>query len=328
LFLNRTDKEIFEMRSLNLDQLRTLAEVVEQGSFSAAARRLNLTQPAVSLQVRELERRFGVQLIERLGRQARATIPGRALVETAQRIFIECKNAENLMRRFRDGWIGHVRVSTTNTALMYELPPILRKLHMNHPDIDLHVTNMPTAESLEHVIQNKIDLALVTLPIASKHVRVTPLRAQHLVAIFAAGTRHIPEIVTPAFVAQQSLVIEHTRGAVYALVMRWLADHLPLPRPPMHLGTVEALKAAVQSRLGMSIIPDVAVAKAGDLLIRPLRPAVPSTLALIEHRNKTGGPALDIVRKALLELRDPAMTAASAKHSLPKRKRALKNGHT
>jgi DNA-binding transcriptional LysR family regulator len=62
-------KETFEMRSLNLDQLRTLIEVIEQGSYSAAARRLNLTQPAVSLQVRELERRFGVQLIERLGRQ-------------------------------------------------------------------------------------------------------------------------------------------------------------------------------------------------------------------------------------------------------------------
>ena len=75
------------MRSLNLDQLRALLEVVEFGSFSAAARRLNLTQPAISLQIRELERRFGVRLIERLGKQAHATAPGRALVEAAQRIF-------------------------------------------------------------------------------------------------------------------------------------------------------------------------------------------------------------------------------------------------
>ena len=79
------------MRSLNLDQLRALLEVVELGSFSAAARRLNLTQPAISLQIRELERRFGVQLIERLGKQAHATVPGRALVEAAQRIFHECE---------------------------------------------------------------------------------------------------------------------------------------------------------------------------------------------------------------------------------------------
>jgi DNA-binding transcriptional LysR family regulator len=314
------------MRSLNLDQLRTLAEVIEQGSFSAAARRLNLTQPAVSLQVRELERRFGVQLIERLGRQTQATIPGRALVETAERIFLECKNAEAVMRRFRDGWIGHVRVSTTNTALMYELPPILRKLRMKHPNIDLHVTNMPTAESLEQVIQNKIDLALVTLPVVSKHVHITPLRAQRLVAIFAAGTRHLPEAITPAFVAHQSLVIEHTRGAVYSLVMRWLTDHLPLARPPMHLGTVEALKAAVTSRLGMSIVPNIAVLQPGDLIVRPLRPAVPSTLALIEHRNQTGGLALEIVRKALLELYDPAMATAAPKPKTHKHQRPLRKG--
>jgi len=81
------------LRGLNFDQLRTLLEVVEQGSFSAAARRLNLTQPAISLQIRELERRFGVRLIERLGKQAHATVPGRELVSTF------CASAITSMRR-------------------------------------------------------------------------------------------------------------------------------------------------------------------------------------------------------------------------------------
>jgi DNA-binding transcriptional LysR family regulator len=58
------------MRSLNLDQLRALVEVVELGSFSAAARRLNLTQPAVSLQIRELENRMATRLVDRLGKRA------------------------------------------------------------------------------------------------------------------------------------------------------------------------------------------------------------------------------------------------------------------
>jgi DNA-binding transcriptional LysR family regulator len=75
------------MRSLNLDQLRTFVEVAALGNFSAAGRRLNLTQPAVSLHVRELEQRLGVRLIERSGRQARATAPGRELAEQARHIF-------------------------------------------------------------------------------------------------------------------------------------------------------------------------------------------------------------------------------------------------
>jgi DNA-binding transcriptional LysR family regulator len=103
------------VRGLNFDQLRTLLEVVEQGSFSAAARRLNLTQPAISLQIRELERRFGVRLIERLGKQAHATVPGRELVEAARRILRECDHADAAMRRFREGWTGRVHVGMTLT---------------------------------------------------------------------------------------------------------------------------------------------------------------------------------------------------------------------
>ena len=127
------------MRGLNFDQLRALLEVVEQGSFSAAARRLNLTQPAVSLQIRELERRFGLRLIERLGKRAHATIPGRELVEAAQRILRECNHADAAMRRFREGWTGRAHVGTTLTTMIYRLPPILRRVRLDHPGIDLVV---------------------------------------------------------------------------------------------------------------------------------------------------------------------------------------------
>ena len=81
------------MRSLNLDQLRALTEVAALGSFSAAARRLNLTQPAISLQIRELEARWGLRLIERLGKKTQATAPGLQLIEHARRIASECEAA-------------------------------------------------------------------------------------------------------------------------------------------------------------------------------------------------------------------------------------------
>ena len=97
------------MRGLNLDQLRTFADVVALKSFSAAAERLGISQPAVSLQVRQLERRFGVKLIERLGKQAHATPPGRELLALSERILQECDNAELVMRRYRQGWLSETR---------------------------------------------------------------------------------------------------------------------------------------------------------------------------------------------------------------------------
>ena len=292
------------MRSLSLDQLRTLTEVVARGSFSAAARQLNLTQPAVSLQIRELELRWGVRLIERFGKQAHATAPGRDLIEHAQRIFRECDAVEQTMRRFRDGWLGRVHIGTTLTALLYELPPILRELRRAHPGVDLVVTNMATRDTVERIIQNTIDIGLVTLPVKQAELRITPLRAETLLAILPAATRNIPDVVTPAYAARQPLVLEHDRGAVHGLVMQWLAKEMPLAHAPMHVGIIEAAKQAVASGLGMSFVPDVSVAEPSpDIVVRPLKPPVPSTLALVEHRNKPNEPALDIVRRALLELR-------------------------
>ncbi|HKV00104.1 MAG TPA: LysR family transcriptional regulator [Vineibacter sp.] len=292
------------MHGLNLDRLRALIEVIDLGSFSAAARQLNLTQPAVSLQVRELERRLGVSLIERVGTKIQVTAPGRELVEHARRIFEACDTASAAMKRYRGGWVGRVHVGTIATALTYELPPILRQLRSAHPDIELLITNMPTRDAVESIIQNRIDLGLVTLPVDDTHLRVTPLRPRTLQAIIPAATADIPDVVTPGYAARQSLVLEHTRGAVHALVMRWLAKQLPLPRTPMHMGTIEAMKTMVTLGLGMSMVPDVALDEPlPNVVVRPLDPPVACGLALIEHRHKPSHPALDIVRGALLNLR-------------------------
>jgi DNA-binding transcriptional LysR family regulator len=291
------------MRGLNFDQLRALLEVIEHGSFSAAARRLNLTQPAVSLQIRELERRFGLRLIERLGKQAHATVPGRELVEAAQRIFRECDHVDATMRRFREGWVGRVRVNMTLTAMIYRIPPILRRIRLEHPGIDLVINNTPTPTSVENIIQNRIDLALVNLPVQKKQLKTTPLCSEGMVAIFPVGTRNVPDEITPNDVAPHNLLVEQQSSAAYALVLGWLSGRAPA-REPMPLGTVEALKSAVASNLGMAIVPEVAVAPhMSDFIVRPLRPALSRTLALIEHRNKPNEPAIEIVRNALLGLR-------------------------
>lgn len=309
------------MRGLNFDQLRTLLEVVEQGSFSAAARRLNLTQPAISLQIRELERRFGVRLIERLGKQAHATVPGRELVEAAQRILRECDHANAAMRRFREGWTGRVHVGMTLTAMIYRLPPILRRVRLDHPGIDLVVTNAPTGSSVENIIQNRIDLGLVNLPVEKRQLKITPLCPEVLVAILPLGTRGVPDEITPGYVARQNLLVEHASSSANSLVLEWLSGRASPPRAPTALGTVEALKTAVASNLGMAIVPEVSVAMhLSDFIVRPLRPPLSRMLALIEHRNKPNEPALESVRNALLTLRtDGAIESRTHKRRRQKR---------
>jgi DNA-binding transcriptional LysR family regulator len=292
------------MRSLNLDQLRALRTVTESRSFSAAARKLNLSQPAVSTQIRELERRFNVTLIERIGKQAHPTEPGRQLVEAAEEIFLACERAEQAMRRFREGWVGRVRLGSTLTAMIYRLPPILRRLRLEHPGLELVYSNMPSGDSIGCIAQNRLDLALVNLPAQHKQLKVTPLCSEMMVAIFSPSAGRLPKAITPAFVAEQPLLVEQTRSAAYGLVLDWAGREGPLAREPMALGTVETLKTAVASGLGMAIVPEVAVAaQVSDFVIRPLEPPLTRTLALIEHRHKPNEPAIEIVRNALLMLR-------------------------
>jgi DNA-binding transcriptional LysR family regulator len=301
-----------EMRALNLDQLRTLLAVVESGSFSAAARKLHLSQPAVSVQIRELERRFAVKLIERLGKQAHATPPGRDLVEAAEHIFKACDSAEAVMRRYRDGWVGRARIGTTLTAQMYLLPPVLRKLGHDHPGVDLHVTNLATRGSVAAILNNEIDLAIVTMPVDKAQLTVMPLRSESMVAIHSSGARDLPDKVTPEYVLQQPLLLEHARAGVHDLIMQWLSGHGAAPRVRMHLGTIEGVKSAVASNLGMSIVPQMAARRyENDIVVRPLQPPLTRTLALIEHRSKPNEPAIEIVRNALLGLRDTDVVAPS-----------------
>ena len=153
------------MRRLSLDQLHAVVEVVQLGSFSAAARNLNLTQPAVSLQVRELEQRLGVQLVERLGKRAYATAAGAELIERAHRIEREVDDAIDAMRRRRDGGLARIRIGTGGSILAYLLPPVLRTLRRKHPYIEIVVMTGTTDEIAARIAQNDLDIALVTMPV-------------------------------------------------------------------------------------------------------------------------------------------------------------------
>ena len=116
------------MRGLNLDALRTFAQVIELGSFSAAAERGGITQPAVSLQVRQLERRFGLKLVERVGRRAGPTAAGLELLTHIRAIDTALAQAEQAMTAHASQVAGRLRLGTGATACTYLLPPLLAGL--------------------------------------------------------------------------------------------------------------------------------------------------------------------------------------------------------
>jgi len=293
------------MRSVNPDHLRALAEVVAQGSFTRAAKRLNLAQPTISLQIRELEMRLGVRLVDRMGKRAFATAAGRELIEHAERLAREGERLLAAMRRHRDGWLGQVRIGSSTTALIYHLPPVLARLRKEHPNIELVVTTGTTTGVVERMLRNEIDLGVVSLPINERVLDLVPLMTEPMVAIFSDRTEGLPSKVTPQHLLQHTLILEYTRAHVRALIMGWLAGDGAEVRPAMELDNLEAVRRMVAAGLGASIVPAAVVSEphaGSDIVSRPLEPALTRTLVLAQRRDKPSDPALAHVREALLSL--------------------------
>ncbi len=294
------------MRSLNLDQLRALDEVVRLGSFSAAARKLNLSQPAVSLQIRELEGRVGVRLVERMGKRAFPTEAGRALIEHGARLATEAERALVTMRRHREGWLGRVRVGTSFVILNYLLPPILKRVRREHPDLEIGISLGSSAQKVEQLLRNEIDLGIVALPVADPHLEVTVLRHDRIMGVLPPRAK-APRRLGPADFARWPLILDAPGSPMGRIVRDWFATDEGAPRPAMEVGDIHAIKTLVAAGVGASALPMDAVrfeAKRGDVLVRPLAPPARYSIGLVQRRDKPDSPALAVMRTALLTLGD------------------------
>jgi DNA-binding transcriptional LysR family regulator len=225
------NKVRFDVDSLRLDQLACFADVVELGSFSAAAECRNVSQPAVSLQIRGLERRLGVRLIERVGRRARPTAAGSELLAHVGRIRGEVASVLEAIAPHRAQAMGRVRLGTGATACIYLLPPPLRGLRERMPLLEITVRTGNTPEILKLLDENALDLALVTLPAAGRAFAVTPMYRDELVAVLPPDMQVPPGPLTPADLAARPLVLYEPGGNSRRLVDRWFLEAGPAPKP-------------------------------------------------------------------------------------------------
>ncbi|EJO28588.1 LysR family transcriptional regulator [Achromobacter marplatensis] len=294
------------MRGLNLDHLRTFAQVVELGSFSAAAERGGVTQPAVSLQIRQLERRFGVKLVERIGRRAGPTAAGLELLTHIRVIDAALAQAEQAMSAHASQVSGRIRLGTGATACTYLLPSVLADLRRRFPALDIVASTGNTSDMLRGLENNTLDMALVTLPAPGRMFQVNPVMEDEFVAIFPArDAGAIPDVVTPQSLAGLPLVLFEPGARTRRLVDDWFEAAGVAAKPVMELGSTEAMKEIVAAGLGCAVLPKLAVSGAGQrdaLAVRSLTPRLSRDLALVLRRDKPLSRGLRHLQEALLAL--------------------------
>lgn len=248
------------MATLNLDHLVTFRMVISRGSFSGAAEALGISQPAVSLQIRQLEQVFQVRLIERTSRGIKPTPAGMTLSEHSMKIDAAVGAAVESVSLHSDEITGTVVVGTGATACIHLLPPLLQQLRLRHPLLKVDVRTGNTSDIVRGVEENRIDIGLVTLPAAGKCLSVSPLGTDEFVVIMEKDlSGRSAKALSPDDLLPLPLIIFEPGSGTRSLIDEWFRDAGYAARPVMELGSIEAIKRMVRAGLGYSIVPRMAV---------------------------------------------------------------------
>jgi DNA-binding transcriptional LysR family regulator len=249
---------------LNPHQLQLLRTVAATASYSRAAERLGISQPAVSMQVKKLEESVGVPLVVSRGRLVQLTEAGEALTAYADRILRLNEEALAAMADFREKRRGRVRVAASSTPGAYLLPRAVAAFRREHPGVVISMEVSNTRSALQLVAQGMADLAVVgeVSPDEADDFRLEPLTEDSLVVVVApdhpwAGVAAIPARI----LAAEPLILREEGSSTRAVLDQRLAAATGRRAAvALQLGSTEAVKEAVAAGLGAAVLSQLAVA--------------------------------------------------------------------
>ena len=258
-----------------LRQLEYLVAVADLKNFGRAAQACNVSQPTLSQQLRSLEDRLGVALVERGASGAELTPIGREITARARRLVVEVKDIRDLAQRSGERLAGILRLGVTPTLGPYLMPPIIARLHREQPDLRLHIRDGIPEDQAQELSRGELDMLLGPLPIEGSDLEVEPLFRERLFLV--AASDH-------PLTTQKNLRTEHLSGAkvlsldrrhhLHRQVKSICADHgMELLRD--YEGTsLDSVHQMAASGVGLAVLPELyvqsdVVGREGVVVLQP-----------------------------------------------------------
>ena len=288
--------------AISLRQLSYFVALAEEGGFGAAAQRMNVSQPALSQQVKELETRLHATLVERLPRGIRLTRSGAEVLERARRVLAEVGDLERAVR-LGGGLSGRLTLGLIPTVAPYLLPGALTRLRAHDVTLDIRVSEAQTAPLLTALGEGRLDAAVVAAPVHQSGVETLSLVEDRF--LYAVSDRHsdrLPRRPRPEAVGGETLLLldEGHCLADQALSVCGLARR---PRIDFGAASLTTLAGLVAEGLGVTLLPELAV---------PHERAAAPGLAL--RRFARPEPARDIVLAVRSGSAEEVWTGELARH--------------
>jgi DNA-binding transcriptional LysR family regulator len=291
---------------MDSDRLEVFVAVAREHGFSAAARALGRSQPAVSQAVAALEGELGQRLFVREGRSVVLTHAGRLLLEHADRALDELRRARERIVALSELRAGTLAIGTTDTLACYLLAPVLQEVRRRWPRLELSIDTRPSPVIAQKVAARTLDVGVIMAPTGVEHLTETPLRPLHDVAI-------VPEShalarrkrVRLEELAEHPLVLLDRTTGTRAYLEAELRRRDLAPRIAIETTSVEVVKRFVSLGLGVSIVPAMAVAdrdRVASISVEGLRagrrvvavtaagePTTPAAAAFVEAAHRVVG---------------------------------------
>ncbi|MGJ3263091.1 MAG: LysR substrate-binding domain-containing protein [Salinarimonas sp.] len=290
------------MTSLTLRQLAYFDAVLRHGHFGRAAEACAISQPALSMQIKELEQTLGASLLERSGRKVAPTGLGELVGERVREILRAVDEVEALARTERDGLAGPLRLGVIPTVAPYLLPRIVSRLAALYQDIDVRIRESITPTLIRELSERRLDAALVALPVSEPSLEETALFSESFVLVrpLEDAGKPVPEPDTLARLRLRLRGEGHGRRGQARPFCGWGG---PRPRQLMDGSARSTLVRMVGAGIGVTLIPEMAVpveTRSAPVSITAFDDPKPTrTIGLVWRRTSPLAPQLRRIAEAI-----------------------------
>ncbi len=246
------------MNDPSLRQLRYFEAVARYGHFGRAAEACSISQPALSMQVKDLEETLGAALFERSARQVRLTDFGEQFALRVRRILRAVDELGDLARASHDHLAGPLRLGVIPTIAPYLLPTIIRDLNRSFTDLDLHIRETVTATLIEELNESRIDTAIVALPISEPSLTEVTLFHEQFLLVRPGAEANRPAPSAEALRHMRLLLLEEGHCFREQALSVCNLDS-QRPREMLDASSLSTLVQMVGAGIGVTLIPEMAI---------------------------------------------------------------------
>ncbi|MCL6283277.1 LysR substrate-binding domain-containing protein [Ruegeria sp. 2012CJ41-6] len=246
------------MNNLTLRQLRYFQALSRHAHFGRAADACAISQPALSVQIKELEENLGVQLFERSARHVRLTGFGEEFALRVRDILRSVDELADMARASQAELAGRLRIGVIPTVAPYLLPSLVGALSRSHPGLDLHIRETQTSKLMEEVSEGRLDTAIVALPVSEPAFTEVELFAEDFVLIRPEADAGKPTPNGESLRKMRLLLLEE--GHCFRdQALSFCNIQSTLPREGLDGSSLSTLVQMVGAGIGVTLIPDMAV---------------------------------------------------------------------